>query len=189
MSPRRFFLLNPVNYKVKKIFWVVAFCLISNILIFLASAYFITNEYKGESDSLVMLKSAIDTENQLVSRYIKAAVENPSSILSEDTEKMSAEHKQSLGIIDSHIKSIENRKNSVNRFFSGFIVIVTMITLILFLIIVMIFSKIIGPIYHINHIITDYLKGEEVHFRPIREGDEFEELYTNVVHLIEKKEK
>ncbi|MBN1500094.1 MAG: hypothetical protein JW982_08065 [Spirochaetes bacterium] len=188
MSTRQFFLLNPVNYKVKKIFWLIAFFLISNILIFLAAAYFIVNEYRVESRSLSQLKTAVSTEDALIKSYITSAEKINSDSFSIDTDKIKSEHDKSLNMISSYINSMESRGGNVSRFFSGFIVIVTMLTTILFLIIVMIFSKIIGPVYHINRIIKSYLNGEKVEFRPVREGDEFEELYTNVVNLIEKKE-
>lgn len=187
MKNRKLFLLNPVNYKIKKLFYIIGIILISNILILFFAFYMIQSQQIQSSSSVISLKKAVETDNNIIKSFIKVIDNSRLKRLVLDTKKVKRDHNKSYKTIQSYIQSIKDKNSKMKLYFKIFLVMLTILTLVTFLALILIFSKITGPVFYMNKILKNHLAGKKQTIRPLRDGDEFEELFENLTELIEGK--
>ncbi|MBN1500096.1 MAG: hypothetical protein JW982_08075 [Spirochaetes bacterium] len=186
MNKRKLFLFNPVNYRIKKIFLLISVILICNLCIIYSSFYFISIKQTFNTKNTAELQKAVDTDNNIIKSFLILSQKTDSGKYSLAADKITADHQASYDTATNYIKSISEQNKNITDMFKIFIAIITVLTLITFLFIIMIFSKIVGPAFYINRLIEKHLEGETVDTHDLRNGDEFEDLYGNVKKLIAK---
>ncbi len=142
------------------------------------------------------LNSAIQTEDNIVSAFVKFAqtVSGKGFILK--TDQISEDHKKSISIMKKYNRKeiiyAKNLKSSVDDTFIILTVIIAIVILqaiFLYFYLIKLTHRISGPIFVFTRHVQDIIDGKEPQFRKLRDNDEFKEFYDKFMEMTEKIQK
>jgi hypothetical protein len=168
------------------VFWVTIINVVSFTLIIAFLGVFSAYNRSKIADEVSILKKTAVTEDNIISAFGVLARKTAADTMSIRYDQVRQDHQQSMMSIHNHIKELEDQ---TEIFFYLFVVIIAISVLtagIYFFYVVFLANRIWGPIQVISGLLQEMIEGRDPHFRGLRKGDEFQDLYGKIVELGEK---
>lgn len=161
------------------------FSILIGVIIYIASI-----SWSGSLASTTReLDRAVSNEDNIVTSFKEYAkrVKDPIFILA--TEKIEADHKESIAIIKENIRVLKfySGKNAQLLIISIVVMVLNAALLLAFLIRAT--HRAAGPVRVLDHWTRDLLEGRKPELRSLRKKDEFKEFYEDYSRLIAKYQK
>ena len=141
----------------------------------------------GAVSDLERSVSEQDTLIQAFNEYSRL-VKNP--IFSLATEKITMDHRKSIGVIKDNIHILRLYTEHNNRFLILTIIVMALHAVVLFVFLIYFTSRVTGPAYAISQYINTVLKGKKINLkemRDIRKNDELKSFFRDCIKLMQHK--
>ena len=171
------------KFQLKSVFIIL---IVSTISIFLiAGIMFTAYSYNNRTiqETLYGLGNAIEIENNIVEAFVDYQERITDSPFRIKNEKIKNDHEKSIEQILQHVSALEIAIEQ-NRYIIFIAIALIALQCIFFCLYMIRYThRIAGPV----HVITKYIKemadGKTPTFRPLRDKDELQELYDNLIKM------
>ena len=182
---RRKKLIDP-KFQLKTTFKIIG--IISIFFIILTGGMSVIIILNNQDSGVVInsLKSAVQEENNIVNAFTELAKKLDSLGYKLDAEMVSKNHNKYMKTILNHIEFLKqkDKKNIENiSIFIGTVLLMLLLGVFLFFYLIKITHRISGPIFVMKRYLQTMIEGKSPEFRPLRDGDEFSELFDKVKEL------
>ncbi len=174
------------KFQLGTVFWVTIINVAAFMLIIAFLGVFSVYNRSKIAEEVSVLKKTAVTEDNIISAFGLLARKTAADTMSMQYDRVRQDHQQSMMSIHNHIKELEDQTET---FFYLFVIIIAISVLtagIYFFYVIFLANRIWGPIQVISGHVQDMIEGRDPHFRGLRKGDEFQDLYARIVELGKK---